>query len=484
MNSNNQSLQPQATAGHPLRFRIAVFLMFSLVANLAMAQSASSCSATDPASCGTVSAINAGSSVAANSSEPLEPEAWSVHGQFTSVTQKHASFTSPYAGPNSLLPKESAKETVDSTLFLGLRLWPGAEVYLNPELDQGFGLSDTLGLAGFSSGAAYKVGHDSAYGRLQRAFLRQTFSLAEGRSAVESGPNTLAGSKPDESLTLTVGKFSVVDIFDNNGLAHDPRADFLNWTVIDAGAFDYAADSWGYTYGMAAEWTLPDWTLRAGVFAMSSAPNSEAIDKSFVQREWVGELERRYAWGARKGTVRLLGFVNQARMASYSDALALALATGQTPDVNAVRRMNSKSGFAANLEQELASDLAAFARWSRSSGKAEAYDFTDVNQSLSAGLTVNGNYWNQPTHTFGSAFAVNGLSKEAKAYFAAGGAGLLIGDGQLPHCASEQILEAYYGVKLNKALSVTADLQYIRNPAYNADRGPVAIGGLRVHAEF
>ena len=411
-------------------------------------------------------------------------ESWSAHGQLTVMAQRHGTFTSPYVGPNSLRSDEGAKETVDGTLFLGIRPWRTGELYLNPELDQGFGLSDTTGMAGFASGAAYKVGRNSPYGRLQRVFLRQTIDLDDELSAVESGPNTLAGLRPNNNLTLTLGKFSVVDIFDNNSYAHDPRADFVNWSVIDSAAFDYAADSWGYTYGVAAEWTQHDWTLRSGVFAMSSEPNAETIDKTFGQREWVAELEHRHDWRGHSGAIRLLVFLNQARMAYYRDAVALAQTSGQPADVNQVRRSASKFGFALNVEQELARDFGAFARFSRSSGNTEAYDFTDVNQSLSTGFSVKGSYWNHATHTVGAAMAINGLSSEAQAYFAAGGAGILIGDGQLPHYAREQILELYYSVNLNKTLTVSGDLQYVRNPAYNADRCPVSIAGLRLHAEF
>lgn len=411
-------------------------------------------------------------------------ESWNAHGQLTVVTQRHGTFTSPYVGPNSLRSDEGTKETVDGTLFLGIRPWRTGELYLNPEFDQGFGLSDTTGMAGFASGAAYKVGHRSPYGRLQRVFLRQTFDLDDEASVVESGPNTLAGPRSNNNLTLTLGKFSVVDVFDINSYAHDPRADFVNWSVIDSAAFDYAADSWGYTYGVAVEWTQQDWTLRAGVFAMSREPNAETIDKTFSQREWVTELEHRHEWRDQRGAIRLLVFLNQARMAYYGDAVALAMVSGQPADVNQVRRSASKSGIALNVEQQLARDFGAFARFSRNSGNTEAYDFTDVNQSLSTGFSVKGSYWNQPTHTVGVALASNHLSKEAQAYFAVGGTGILIGDGQLPHYAREQILELYYAVNLNKALTVSGDLQYVRNPAYNADRGPVSIAGVRLHAEF
>lgn len=413
------------------------------------------------------------------------PESWGWHVQATDTTQAHGRFNAPYAGPNSLPPKEDAKGTFDATLYLGLRVWAGGELYLDPELDQGFGLGDTLGIAGFPSGEAYKVGHHSVYGRLQRAFLRQSFALGDARNEVESDANQLADVRPDERLTLTLGKFSVVDLFDANSFAHDPRADFLNWSVIDGGAFDYAADSWGFTRGAAAEWTGGDWSLRGGLFAMSKVPNDEMIDTSFKQRQWVVELERRYRWMGRPGALRLLGFLTQARMASYADALTAAQATGVMPtDLAPLRHDQHKHGFVVNAEQALTDDLGAFARYSWNDGRTEAYEFSDINQSLAGGLQLNGSAWGRPEHEAGLAVVANGLSAAARQYFAAGGLGILIGDGKLPHYANEQILEAYYSVRLGKILNLTGDYQFVRNPAYNADRGPVSILGVRLHADY
>ena len=180
--------------------------------------------------------------------------------QFTNVAQWHSRFRSPYSGANSLQFDQSARETTDITLYAGWRIAPATELWFNPEFDQGFGLSDTLGLAGFSSGEAYKVGASQPYPRLQRAFVRHTIPLGGGSDKVDSGTNQFAIATTADRLVLTAGKFSVVDIFDTNTYAHDPRADFLNWAVIDAGPFDYAADPWGYTFGAAAEWTHGAWT--------------------------------------------------------------------------------------------------------------------------------------------------------------------------------------------------------------------------------
>ncbi|MEE9475714.1 MAG: carbohydrate porin [Roseateles sp.] len=422
---------------------------------------------------------------AAMATEGANREDWNWHVQATKTTQRHGSFKSPYVGPNSLPPHESAKETVDVTLFLGLRLWKGGEFYVNPEIDQGYGLACTLGVAGFTSGGAYKVGHDSFYGRLPRAFLRQTIALGDGTSEVESGANRLAGTRPDERLTLTLGKISVVDLFDSNRYAHDPRADFLNWSIIDGGAFDYAADSWGFSSGATVEWVRGDWSLRGGIYAMSKMPNGETLDGKFGQRQWLIEAERRYSWMGRPGAVRLLGFATEARMASYADALSQAQATGQMPtDLAPLRRFRRKHGLAFNAEQEVGESIGAFVRYSWNDGRTEAFDFTDINRSIATGLQVQGGLWQQPGHTLGVAFASNSLSSPARQFFAAGGVGLLVGDGRLPHYANEQILEAYYRVPLGRFVSVTGDYQHVRNPAYNTDRGPVSVFALRLHAEY
>ena len=411
------------------------------------------------------------------------PEAWALHGQFTGVAQTHPDFHSPYEGANSLDPRSEVKETTDATLYAGVRLWRGAEAWIDPELDQGFGLSDTLGVAGFPSGEAYKVGQNAPYVRLPRAFLRQVIDLGGDEEAVKPAANQLGGTRSADRITLTLGKFSAVDVFDANRYAHDPRTDFFNWAVIDAGPFDYAADAWGYTYGMAAEWRQSWWTLRAGAFDMSKQPNGKQLDKSFSEVAFIGELEERHTLFGRPGALRLLGFVNRARMAEYQEAVDLAAQTGGTPELAPVRRRRSRAGLALNLEQELASDLGVFLRAGLNDGSKEAYEFTEINQSVSAGLALQGARWSRPDDTFGLVGVVNGLSSDARHYFAGGGLGILIGDGRLPHDRSETILETYYAWQVTRHLALSFDYQLVIDPAYNRDRGPVSIFGLRVHVE-
>jgi high affinity Mn2+ porin len=410
---------------------------------------------------------------------------WSLHGQFTNVTQWHPAFASSYRGANSLDAANGSNETADLTAFIGRRLWEGAGLYLNPEIDQGYGLSSTLGVAGFPSGEAYKLGRLHPYFRLPRAFLRQTLATGDGGQDNElpEGPNQLAESLPEDNLVLTAGKFSVVDVFDADRYAHDPRGDFMNWSIIESGAFDYAADAWGFTYGGAAEWTHAWWTLRAGFFALSKVPNTKDIDGQFKQFSWVAELEERHRLLGHDGKLKLLGFDNRGRMGNYDDAVALGRVLEQAPEMAPVRRFASRAGVALNLEQELRSDLGAFARLSFNDGSKEAFDFTEIDKSLAAGIALQGEGWNRTEDTVGLAAAINGISSAAQSYFAAGGLGILIGDGALTY-GYERIVETYYSWRAAPHFTLTGDYQLVIDPAYNRDRGPVSILGLRLHLEL
>lgn len=413
-----------------------------------------------------------------------QPETWAIHGQATFVDQYHPAFRSPYRGPNSLDPGSRGDETIDMTLFAGASPWEGGEAWINVEMDQGFGLSGTFGAAAFPSAEAYKVGAAEPYGRLQRLFFRQTFDLGGGMQAVEGQANQLAGSRSQDNLVLTFGKFAVTDIFDTNSYAHDPKGDFLNWAIVDAGAFDYAADAWAYTYGGAAEWSFDSWTLRAGVVDMSKLPNSTELETNFSQFEMLGEVERRIHLFGQDGKIKLLGFLNRANMGAYKDALALARATGATPDVGLVRHYRSRGGVSLNIEQGLSEDLGVFLRASDEDGSKESYEFTDINQSLSTGLSLKGTSWGRKDDTVGAAFEIAGISKNFQNYLAAGGLGVLIGDGRLPQYGSETVLETYYDAQVIKGVNVALDYQFIANPGYNSDRGPVSVLGFRLHGEF
>jgi high affinity Mn2+ porin len=409
---------------------------------------------------------------------------WALHAQATLTWQGHPSFTSPYSGPNSLNASTNGRETFDATLYAGLHPWPGGEIWIEPEIDQGFGLSNTLGVAGFPSGEAYKVGQATPYAKLQRLFLRQTLDLGGERSKTEADLSQFPSDQAADRLVLTVGKFSVVDIFDANGLAHDPRQDFMNWSLIDAGTFDYASNAWGYTLGAAAEWYAGPWTLRAGAFDLSAEPNSTELDWSLRQFQLVGEVERRYRLANRDGDLKLTGFISRGRMASFADAQAQAQATGQPPDPAAVRRYRSRTGIDVSLQQALTRDLGFFARAGWADGSVEPYDFADIDRTVQAGLSLNGRGWGRKDDVFAIAGVVNRITAIHQAYLDAGGIGILVGDGQLPHPGAEQILEAYYSLAATGFAHITLDYQFISRPAYNRDRGPVSVFGMRLHGQF
>jgi high affinity Mn2+ porin len=413
-----------------------------------------------------------------------DTDLFALHGQMTFVDQGHAAFASPYQGPNSLSPDVSGRETWDITLYAGARPWHGAEIWFNGEMDQGFGLNNTLGVAGFPSGEAYKVGAAIPYFRMPRFFIRQTVDLGGAVSKIDPDLNQFAESVTEDRLVFTLGKFGVTDVFDNNKYAHNPRGDFLNWSIIDAGTFDYAAEAWGYSVGGAVEWYKGRWTLRGGAFLLSNVPNSTYIDTRFDQFQLIAEVEERHVLFGEPGKLLVTGFLSRGRMARYSDAIAYADAHGGPPAVAPVRRYAGRPGFSLNLEQQISADLGGFLRAGWADGAYEAYEFSDIDESVSGGLSLTGTRWGRAKDTVAIAGVVNVASSSLQAYLAAGGLGVLIGDGRLPHPGTERILESYYDLGVIKNADIALDYQWITNPAYNRDRGPVSVLAIRLHAQF
>ena len=429
------------------------------------------------------------SAIAASPFAPLA-DIVSLHGQATVVDQGYPSFRSPYAGTNSLSGGGQNRETFDLTLFAGVRLWQGAEFWANPEIDQGFGFNNTHGVAGFLSAEAYKLGDTYPYARVQRAFLRQTINLGGDTEKVDADTNQFAGSRSSDRLVLTVGRFSIVDIFDTNKYANNPKTDFLNWSLVNAGTFDYAGDGWGYTYGAAAEWYQGRWTLRAGVFDLSATPAggvsplAYGLDSTFQQFQMVGEIEERHELWGQPGKLKVTGFLSRGDAGDFSDAIALAQATGLPADINAVRSYASRPGVSVNLEQQVTDTLGVFARAGWADGNIEPWDFTDVDRTISGGISLTGKSWGRPDDTIGVAGVINGISSVHVAFLNAGGLGILIGDGQLTNYGLEKILEAYYSYALTPSTRLSLDYQFVSNPGYNADRGPVNAFAARIHWQF
>lgn len=404
---------------------------------------------------------------------------WNLHAQSTFIEQAVPDFRSPYVGTNSLTPRQ-ARETWSTTGYIGVRLREGTELYFNPETDQGFGPSGTVGLAGFSNGEAAKAGFVYPTFRAQRYFVRQTFGFGGGQETVEDSANQLAGTRDVNRLTITAGKVSITDFFDNNTYAHDPRLNFFNAAVFTSAAYDYPANLAGYTNGIVAEYNRKDWTFRTGVFQVPTVAGSDTLDLEPGRGGGVAELEDRYVLMSRGGTIRVGAFDNRTYSGDYAASLLSA-------DVNAglvqSRRTRDKYGFYANAEQALSDNLGIFARYSWNNGQTEIVSYTDVDSSASAGISLKGSSWNRPLDVIGIAGAINSLVPSHRQFLAEGGLGLLIGDGRLSY-SDERILETYYAMSLTSATTVSFDYQMITNPAYNADRGPVSIFSARLHAEF
>jgi high affinity Mn2+ porin len=412
---------------------------------------------------------------------------WEIHGQTTYIQQGYPAFRSPYLGENSFTPWAQARATWSSGAFLGLKLWEGGELYYNPELLQGFGLHNTTGAGGYPNGEAQKSNFAYPRYNTSRLFLRQTVGFGGEQETVESGYGQMAGKRDVSRLTFQVGKFSVHDVFDNNRYAADSRADFLNWSLWAAGAFDYSADRVGLSYGAVTELNQKYWALRTGYFLMPNEPNANEFDMNLVRRgAYVTELELRYWLASLAGKLRVGVWANMYFAGSYRGALELvSLNPGLDPTdaIVQTRSGRTKYGYYLNLEQSLTDQIGVFGRWSWNDGKNEIAVFTDIDTSLSFGTSIAGKGWGRPDDKVGVAVAINGLSTDHRDYIAAGGLGILIGDGALNY-RHEQILETFYAMYIIKGLMLTFDYQFMRNPAYNADRGPISFLSARLHGEF
>lgn len=421
--------------------------------------------------------------------EPPKDARFSLHGQTTFVNQGVTGFRAPYRGPQSLVP-DQAQATTTATLFLGLKLFEGTELYYNPEFSQGFGLSRTLGIAGFVNGEAQKAGAPFPKLRSNRYFVRQTFGLGGETEAVPDGPNSIAGTRDVERITVIAGKFALGDFFDGNVYAHDPRVDFMNWGLWASAAWDFPANLPGFTQGVMVEYNRADFAVRAAYTQVPKEPSSDVLDPRVFERAGaVIEFEERHTLPLldQPGRLRLGLFSNVGNTANFRQVVALTQ-SGAFADINtaaaATREPRRKSGAYLNLEQALTADLGLFARASVNDGRNESLSFTDIDGSVSGGLSLKGTAWGRPQDTIGLGAAANSISPSHRAYFANGGLGLLIGDGRLDRYAPERAVEVYYALNLTKAVTMSFDYQHVENPAYNRDRGPADFIGTRLHTDF
>ncbi|MES2266457.1 MAG: carbohydrate porin [Bacteroidota bacterium] len=415
--------------------------------------------------------------------DTTKSQRFNLHFQQTVIMQYKPSITAPYTGQNSLIPNAETQTSLTSTLFGGARLWKGAEAYLNPELSGGSGLSKTLGIAGFPNGETFRVGAAEPKIYLARLYLTQYFNFGDEKEYIEDDVNQLAGMRSKRYLKITVGKFGMADFFDGNEFSHDARSQFMNWSLMDNAAWDYPANTRGYVIGAVADLGQPDWNLRFAFTMTTTTANGATWDEhvSHANTQTL-EYERRYTLNGHKGTLRLLGFRNNGKMGVYRDAINQNPAA---PDVDATQAYGShKYGFGINADQYLSDDFGVFAKASYNDGKTETWAFTEIDRSISLGAVLKGNRWNRKDDELGLAFVGNGISNDHKDYLAAGGYGFIIGDGRLNY-SPELIAEIYYKINAYQhKLWISPDYQFIANPAYNKDRGPVNVLSVRAHVEF
>lgn len=422
----------------------------------------------------------------------IQPELFNVHFQTSYIYQYKPGFNAAYSDSNSLSTTKESVNSITATLFVGLRLWKGAELYINPELAGGSGLSGDKGMAGSANGETFRIGNLAPQLYLARGYIRQTFPLkntrdvaiAGNRQGVESAQNQLAGYTPLNYLRFYLGKLSLADLFDNNTIGNSPRTQFMNWSFMNNGAWDFAANTRGYTYVLAMELQQHKTNYKIAAAALPVVANGATLNTNFANSISLNaEAATTTSIKNRNGHIRLLGFFNKAAMGSYQQSLALA-PLGQRPDVSTQNTINGKLGFGLNIDQELSSLVSLFARLGWNDGKNETWCFTEIDRTISAGLNISGSKWHRSSDNIGIAVVANGISADHRNYLANGGLGFMLGDGKLNY-APEFIGECYYNLRpVMAGIWFSADYQFCVNPGYNSARGPVSIFSARLHVEL
>jgi high affinity Mn2+ porin len=415
--------------------------------------------------------------------DTVKQQRYTLHFQETTITQYKPAFSAPYSGMNSLSTQSETQTSLTTTLFSAARLWKGAEVVFDPEISGGSGLSKTTGIAGFTNGETFRVSASVPAIYIARLYLKQTFEWGKAKDTITDDQNQLAGLRSQHYFSVVLGKFAMSDFFDGNNYSHDPRTQFTNWALMDNGAWDYPANTRGYIVGAYSELGLPDWTIRFAFSLGITKANGAVLDQKIGKaNSETLEVERRYSINNNKGVVRFLLFNNNGKFGNYLQSIAQNPTAPNVDSTHAYGR--HKYGFGISADQYLSKDFGVFAKVSYNDGHAETWFFTEIDRSLSFGGVLKGTSWKRADDELGLAFIVNGLSSEHKDYLAAGGYGFIIGDGKLNY-SHETIAELYYKINAyQKKIWLTPDYQFILNPAYNADRGPVNVFSLRVHVAF
>ena len=412
---------------------------------------------------------------------------WWISGQVNIIFQTHPDFHALYSGPNSLSAQGEHATSRVLTLYTGFQINKRTEVLFDLESAGGRGISDALGLGGFTNVDVVRNPTLGAAPYVARAMVHRVFALSSKEEDAERTPLSLLTKQPERRLELRAGKMSLADYFDVNSVGSDSHLQFLNWTSVNNGAYDYAADTRGYTFAAMAEYEDRKWGVRFGEALMPKVANGPNLDADiFRARSENIEFEFRPELLPERHTVlRLLSYVNHANMGSYREAINAFLAgVDPQPNIIAHRKQGRiKYGFGFNGEQELTKTWRAFARLGWNEGENESFAYTEVDQAIEIGADFRLERWRRPADKIGLAFISNGISRLHQLYLALGGQGFLLGDGRLTY-AREDILESYYTAHLWRGIYFSPDLQWVLHPGYNQDRGPVIVPGLRLHLEL
>jgi high affinity Mn2+ porin len=419
-----------------------------------------------------------------------------IAGQANIIFQAHGPFHSPYEGTNSLLSRGEYKTSLLGTLYLGAQVIQNPKYNLDAIFDLesagGRGDSEALGLAGATNLDVVRNPNLSSVPYVAQVQLHQTIGFSNTMVETERTPFSLATEAPERRLELHVGKMGLPDFFDINNIGTDSHLQFMNWTIDNNGAWDYAADTRGYTYGAVAEYVDKDWTARYGVALMPTVANGITLDWNLRRasgQNWEVELRRPLLGSLlspdRKGIVRVLSYVNHAHMGLYRDAVNAYLdGVDKTPDIKLHERNGAvKYGFGFNAEQELTGNFRVFTRLGWNEGQHESFAYTEVDQTISFGADYSGRGWSRPNDKIGLTFVTNAIKRDHQEYLKLGGLGFLLGDGNLNY-AREDIVEGYYNVHAWRGIYYALDLQSIDHPGYNQDRGPVLFESVRMHVDF
>jgi len=407
---------------------------------------------------------------------------WNVHFQQTFVEQYKPEFHASYTGKNSMDTNSESALSLTTTLFVGVKLWNGGELYFNPEVSGGSGISKVQGIAGFTNNEVVRVGNPVPTFYPARLFFQQVVNLNDKKANLEDDANQIGTEVSSERLVFRFGKFSTTDYLDNNKFSHDGRSQFINWSLVSNGAWDYAADTRGYTMAFLSEYVNPFISFRLSAAMVSTTPNGAVYDKNILKNHSLTfEVEKPYSLLGKEGTARLLLFRNSEKSANYIKGLEM-LARDELFE-NARQDGTVKYGFGINIEQVLANNIGLYLRAGWNDGQTESWMFTQIDRSLSLGSLIRGEYWLRESDELGLAVSFNGISIEHRDYLNSGGYGFIIGDGKLDY-STESHIETFYKFYVNKYLQLSLFYQFVNNPAYNKDRGPVNIYSLRTHIEF